>query len=99
MTDQPVENHPCAGCGQLDDHPMIHVMGPYQAEGTIHLAPSFHYDCLPQEYGSLVASGDEHAVTRAAIEAAQNGIHGDELRSFILEQPTDNGDDTVEVRS
>ena len=95
MTETPVENHPCDGCGQLDDHPMIHV-GPYgwqKDERTPVVDPSFHFDCVPdalaQEFG-LTADAPEHAVTVAAMEKAKSGVHGDKLRDFIQKQPSDN---------
>lgn len=88
MTDSPVENHPCVGCGQLDDHPMVHVMGSYETDDQIYKAPSFHFDCLPPEYESLL-EGPQHAVSRAAVQAAREGTHGDDLRELIQNHPTD----------
>lgn len=90
---QPVKNHPCDACGQLDDHPMIHVGWGYlwhkDARTTV-LEPSFHFDCLPPELEQLLGDAPQHAVTRSAIEAARSGVHGDELRAHIDAQPTDN---------
>lgn len=91
----PVENHPCDGCGKLDDHPMVHIWAPWSKkidEKTTVVVedPSFHHDCLPQEYRDMVAEGPQHAVIRAAIEAAENGVHGDELRAYIQSLPSDN---------
>jgi hypothetical protein len=90
----PVENHPCAQCGQLDDHPTVHVLGPWQKdETTILVHPSFHYDCLPADADvlwGLDLTAPEHAVTAAAAEAAAAGVHGDELRAFIASLPSDN---------
>lgn len=91
----------CDGCGQTDDHPMIHVADNWKKdERTTITAPSFHFDCLPQEFRAML-DGPQHAVTNAAIEAAESGTHGDELREFILAQPSDNdveppADDTQE---
>lgn len=95
----PVENHPCAACGQLDDHPMIHVMGLWERpDGLLARDPSFHFDCLPadaQEQWGIDLADPAHAVTAAAREAALSGVHGDELRTFIGSLPSDN-DVTVE---
>lgn len=81
----------CDGCGQTDNHPMIHVAyGVWKKdERTTVREPSFHFDCLPQEYRDLL-DGPQHAVTVAAIEAAESGVHGEELREFIQSQPDDN---------
>lgn len=87
----PVVNHPCDACGQLDDHPMVHVLGPWgKDERTTLSDPSFHYDCLPEEFRALLGDAPEHAVTRAAIAAAEGGKHGNALRKFIQAQPDDN---------
>jgi hypothetical protein len=102
----PVENHPCAACGQLDDHPMIHVLGPWQApvneDGTalVVMNPSFHYDCLPDnadDLWGLDLTAPQHAVTAAARDAALGGVHGAELRTFIESLPSDNDLDVEEV--
>lgn len=90
----PVDNHTCAVCGQLDDHPMIHWFAPWERqvdEGKLIVEnPSFHFDCLPAEIREQIADDPHHTVTMAAIEAAENGLHGDDLRAFIAEQPSDN---------
>jgi hypothetical protein len=81
----------CDGCGQSDNHPMIHVMGAWQKnERTTINDPSFHFDCLPDEYRVLLIGQPQHAVTNAAIEAAEKGTHGDKLRAFIAKQEDDN---------
>lgn len=87
---KPVENHPCAVCGQRDDHPVIHVQANWQHGDVIHLNPSFHFDCLPPEYEALIADGPQHTRTRDAIAAARSGVHGDELRAHIASLPDDN---------
>jgi hypothetical protein len=70
---------------------MIHVMGAWQKnERTTVTDPSFHFDCLPDEYAVLLIGQPEHAVTNAAIEAAKKGVHGDKLYAFIEKQPSDN---------
>lgn len=92
--DQPVVNNPCDACGKADDHPMIHVFGVWQKDDRTSVAdPSFHFDCLPEQFESLLGDDDtapEHAVTRAAIAKARDGVHGDKLRAFIQAQPDDN---------
>lgn len=91
MTDQAVVNHPCDGCGQLDNHPMIHVQGVWQKnERTTVQDPSFHFDCIPDEYLVQLIGQPQHAVSLAAREAALEGTHGDKLRAFIFKQPDDN---------
>ena len=81
----------CDACGQVDDHPMIHLFAPWQKnERTTVQDPSFHFDCLPESFESLLGDAPEHAVTRAAIEQARGGVHGDKLRAFIEKQPNDN---------
>lgn len=95
MTETAVENHPCAVCGQLDDHPMIHV-GPYvwqKDESTTVSNPSFHFDCIPDDVAAefgLNEHNPQHAVTVAAMQAAKDGTHGDKLRAFIAKQDSDN---------
>jgi hypothetical protein len=89
----PVENHPCANCGILDDHPMAHVAGIWDNGTVITRNPSFHFDCLPvdaMERWGIDLTAPRHAVTAAAREAALSGVHGAELRSFIGSLPTDN---------
>lgn len=91
MSETPVENHPCDDCGQLDDHPMIHISGLWRRDERITVAnPSFHFDCLPAEYVDLLGDDPQHAVTRAARDAALSGVHGAELRTFIASLPSDN---------
>lgn len=91
---EPVKNHPCDACGQLDDHPMIHVWGPWQKDERITVAdPSFHFDCIPddliEKYG-LVEGAPQHSVTVSAIAAARSGVHGADLREYIASLPSDN---------
>lgn len=91
MVDEAVENHECDGCGQLDNHPMIHVMGTWQKnERTSVVDPSFHFDCIPEEYENLLGNSPQHSVTIGTIAKARSGTHGDKLREFILKQPSDN---------
>jgi len=94
----PVKNHPCdaANCGKLDDHPMIHVAANWKRDERVTITePSFHFDCLPDEYVDLLLDADgnplpQHRVTYDAIQAAKAGTHGHELRAFIQTQKTDN---------
>lgn len=90
MTDQPVQNHPCDGCGQLDDHPMVHVMAPWiDRRGTpprVVDSPSFHFDCLPPEFEALYGDGHDPR-TAAGIDAAKSGVHGADLREFLTNHP------------
>jgi hypothetical protein len=85
----------CDGCGQTDDHPMLHV-GPYvwqKDDRTTVTDPSFHFDCVPDalvaEFG-LTEDAPQHAVTVAAMAKAKDGVHGDKLLAFIEKQPSDN---------
>lgn len=83
--------HPCDACGQTDTDPMIHIAYAQWAkdERTTITEPSFHFDCLPVEFRDQLV-GPEHAVTVAAIDAAESGTKGDALRTFIEAQPDDN---------
>lgn len=94
MSETPVlQEHPCDACGQSDTAPMIHVAyGSYQKDERTTIAePSFHNDCLPADLRAQVfADPVNNAVTIAAIEAAESGIKGDDLREFIQAQPNDN---------
>lgn len=92
----PVVNHPCARCGGLDDHPMVHTDAPEwlnPADGQRHVYPSFHFDCLPGLFTDLLGTPEthpQHATTLAAIDKAKSGTRGDKLRKFIQSQPNDN---------
>lgn len=107
-TEESVELQPytCDACGQTDTDPMIHVAyGSWKKDArTIITEPSFHFDCLPEEFRAQLV-GPQNAVTAAAVEGADNGTHGEDLREFIQSQPTDNnvepaegaGDETPEA--
>lgn len=92
----PVLNQPCARCGQLDDHPLILTDAPEWIspfDGKRHVAPDFHFDCLPGVFLDLLGTPEthpQHAVTLAAIEKAKSGVRGDKLRKFLQSQPSDN---------
>lgn len=103
MTDEDTELQPfpCDGCGKTDTDPMIHLA--YAAwkrdERTTVSEPSFHYDCLPEEFREQLV-GPQNAVTAAAVEAADSGVKGEDLREFIQAQPDDNNvviDETQEA--
>lgn len=81
----------CDGCGSSDTDPMIHVgyAGWQKDERTFIKEPSFHFDCLPAEFRTDLDL-PQNATTAAAIAAAESGVHGEELREFIAEQPDDN---------
>ncbi len=94
-TAAPVVNHPCDRCDKQDDHPMTHVAGVWKKnERTQVQDPSFHFDCLPQEYVDLLHVGGEplpqHAKTWALREAALAGTHGADLTRLAHELPSDN---------
>lgn len=97
-----VENHPCDACGQLDDHPMIHVGNDvWKRDGHVFVQdPSFHFDCLPPDYRALLGTPEthpQHANTWAAIEAAEAGVHGDELVTHIAQLSAKHNDNEVEA--
>lgn len=93
MTETPVQTT-CDGCLQVDDHPKIHIWtngANWQKDERTSVAdPSFHFDCLPEQYVLLLGDDPSHAVTRGAIAKANDGVHGDKLRSFIQSQKSDN---------
>ncbi len=61
----------CDHCGQVDDHPKVHGFS-----GGTH-----HHDCLSvDQKAELVESSDSAA---AIIEAAESGVHGDDLLAHI----------------
>lgn len=91
MTDPSPQPFLCDACGSTDTDPMVHLAyGTWKKDDrTIITEPSFHFDCLPAEFRTDLV-GPEHAVTLAAIEAAESGTKGAKLRSFIQAQPDDN---------
>jgi hypothetical protein len=94
MTDAPRVPTACDGCGQTDDHPKVLTWGPWQKDDRTSVSDaSFHFDCLPPQFEDLLGTDDDapqHAVTRAAIAKARDGVHGDKLLAFIEKQPSDN---------
>lgn len=93
MSEAPAVPEPstCDGCGQTDTAPMIHIAyGQWKKDARTTISePSFHFDCLPDQFRAEL-DGPEHAVTVAAIAAAESGTKGDALREFIAAQPDDN---------
>lgn len=88
----------CDACGLSDTDPMIHVAyAIWKKDERVSITePSFHFDCLPQEFRSqLQEDPAAHAVTLAAIDAAETGTKGDALREFIQAQPDDNNLDAA----
>lgn len=61
----------CDQCGQIDDHPMVHILG----------GRSVHHDCLSASERDLVIGSDP--VAAQIVEAAESGIHGDDLVAHI----------------
>jgi hypothetical protein len=62
----------CAACGQRDDHPKFHLIGP-SANGLGWT--TMHHDCAASQ-------GHEHA---ALIVQAVNGLQGEELREALTD--------------
>ncbi|GAB3884663.1 RING finger protein [Terrabacter terrigena] len=60
----------CDQCGQIDDHPKVHVFN----GGT------FHHDCLSYDLRSDLMQDDRVA---AIITAAEGGTRGAKLRAHI----------------
>lgn len=97
MTETVLGAQTCDACGSTDTDPMIHVSHAawQKDERTSILEPSFHFDCLPEEFRATLI-GPGNAVTAAAVAAADSGVHGEELREFIQSQPSDNNLDEQE---
>lgn len=79
-----------------DDHPKVHVLGswvrnPDDDEQIVVRNPSFHYDCLPQEWVDRYEGDPTHArlleTRRAAVE---DGKRGADLAAYHLTLPDDN---------
>ncbi len=68
----------CAQCGQVDDHPKVHV-------GTLAggIDETLHHDCLPYHLQQQLVRDTEHGA--AIIAAAQSGTRGDALRDVITQ--------------
>lgn len=66
----------CDQCGQTDDHPKVQ----YYDGGT------FHHDCLSVAAKAALAESSDQVA--AIIDKAESGVHGDDLRDFIIEAHT-----------
>ena len=65
----------CDGCDEYDDHPKVNVGYLDAREGE-----TFHNDCLPGHIESALA---DNPVATNIIQAAKDGVHGDDLRKHI----------------
>lgn len=72
MSEHPVR--PCAHCGKYDDHPRVVF---WDDEGD---KSSRHHDCLDADQRAGLM---KHPIAAKVIEAAEGGVHGDELRAHI----------------
>lgn len=98
----------CDHCGQVDDHPKVHLgrignppLGPDGQPDRSLLIVGFHHgtwhhDCTPAHVKRDIIGGShsQHPLMTARIfAAAEQGTHGDDLRTFIAEQEMpDHGD-------
>lgn len=67
----------CEECLKVDDHPKVH-----------YGIRTMHHDCTPESirreiFHPASAHSVSEAATRAAFDAADSGIHGDDLRAHI----------------
>lgn len=73
----PLAETMCDQCGPpMDDHPKVHVLG----------GGSWHHDCTPYAVKQQILDGEhsvDAAVTASVFEAAESGVHGDDLRAKI----------------
>jgi hypothetical protein len=73
----------CDQCGQVDDHPKVHMQG--LVDGVAGII-SKHHDCLSvHEERALEESGQEpgHVKASAVIRECKAGRRGDKLLAFI----------------
>lgn len=63
----------CDGCKQWDTHPKAHF----------NTGGSFHHDCLPATLRQLLI--ETNPLAKPIIEAAEQGVHGEDLLAFIQE--------------
>jgi hypothetical protein len=77
----------CAQCGQADDHPKVRLGDAFGSSGEV---VSMHLDCLPYSVAqSLCNEPGVGALRAAAIDAAESGTHGDDLRALLVAQTTE----------
>lgn len=65
----------CDQCGKVDADPKSHW----------NSGETYHHDCLPYDKKAILRdadSGGEHGA--AIIDAAENGLRGEELRAHIV---------------
>lgn len=70
------EKTACDQCGQVDDHPKVHVFD----GGT------WHHDCTPHSVKQQILTGVHGVaaeVTGAVFDACEGGLRGDDLREHI----------------
>ncbi|MGX7679066.1 hypothetical protein ACSMXN_09210 [Jatrophihabitans sp. DSM 45814] len=73
----------CQQCGGVDDHPKVRI-GDAFGSGVVMI---YHLDCLPHEMEqSFRADPNFGHLRAAAIDAAKDGTHGDELRAVLVSQ-------------
>lgn len=86
----------CSRCGKTEDHPKVHVLGSWVKDPNADVVevvrnPSFHHDCLPEDWVAKYEGDPTHArmleLRRAAIE---DGLRGDALRAHNDTLPDDN---------
>lgn len=68
----------CDYCGAVDNHPKSHW----------NTGESYHFDCLP--YDKREAFVASHPLAGKLVEAAQSGVHGEQLRTFSAQLHADN---------
>jgi hypothetical protein len=75
----------CEQCGQVDDHPKVHILDPDAATGPVRTR---HHDCLSaddeqmlRDSGQTKGSGPKAS---AIIDACKDGTKGDDLRELIV---------------
>lgn len=70
----------CEQCGQIDDHPKVHI-----SEGGV--IRTRHHDCLSVDDEQMVRDSAQARGSgpkaSAVIDACKNGAKGDELRALI----------------
>lgn len=67
----------CDQCGQVDDHPKVHLTD------TAGAAVSKHHDCLSHSERAMVIGGQGDHAAEKIIKAAESGRHGDDLVAYI----------------
>lgn len=88
----PVKNGPCDQCNGFDTDPLTHFAPLVweKDERTTVRDPSFHFDCIPDQLLALLGDAPQHATTVAGVEAARNGVRGEELLAHLRSIGSDN---------